>query len=491
MSLTQSEVRSIIVGAMLAQFLGALDQTVVATALPAISADLGDVELLSWIVTSYLLASTCCMPIVGKLSDFYGRRRMLLLCVAIFILGSILCAAAPTMLTLIFARALQGVGCAGLFTLPQAIIGDTVPPRERGRYAAYTSSVWLGSSLLGPPLGGTLTAYFGWPWIFWINLPLGLFVVLIASRALRKLPINRRRAEIDYASMALLSGASISLLCVLSLGGKRLAWTSPALAALGALAVLLAVLFLYRQAVAREPILPLRFLRDRAISPVLGASFIIYGSYLCLIVLGALYFQIGLGLPVDRAGLVIIPMMVCNTVASNWSGRHIRRYGRYKAPPLIAVPFTLAGLTVMALYADDMSVPVAALVLTIAHTGIGPIFPASMVAVQNAAEPRDLGAITGAIGFARALGGAVLVAAGSALVLGLIAAALPELGAIASLEDLVRHDLTPGARQVVAHAFGVLFGALAVATALGYLVFARAEERPLRGAPSSAPATGD
>jgi EmrB/QacA subfamily drug resistance transporter len=492
MQLTVSETRIILIGAMLAQFLGALDQTVVATALPAISADLGDVELLSWIVTSYLLASTCCMPIVGKLSDFYGRRRMLLLSVATFTFASILCAAAPSMLTLILARALQGVGCAGLFTLPQAIIGDTVPPRERGRWNAYTSSVWLSSSLLGPPLGGTLTAHFGWPWIFWINLPLGLIVLAIAAHTLKKLPVVRRRAEIDYGSMALLSAATIALLCVLSLGGKRLAWDSPGLLSLAAGAVLLAGLFLYRQLHAKEPILPLRFLRDRVIQPVLSASFILYGSYLTCIVLGALYFQIGLGLPVDRAGLVIIPMMAANTAASNMAGRHIRRSGRYRLQPLIGVSIAAVFFAIMAIFADRMSVLEAVLVLTVAHAGLGPMFPAGMVAVQNAVEARDLGAISGAMGFSRALGGAVVVAAGSALVLGLVAASLPELGAVANLEDLVRRDLPPEARRLVAGSFGALFAGLAVTTALGLALFSRVEERTLRGAaPASAPASAD
>jgi EmrB/QacA subfamily drug resistance transporter len=492
MPLTVSETRIILIGALLAQFLGALDQTVVATALPAISADLGDVELLSWIVTSYLLASTCCMPIVGKLSDFYGRRRMLLLSVAIFTLASMLCAAAPTMLTLILARALQGVGCAGLFTLPQAIIGDTVAPRERGRWNAYTSSVWLSSSLLGPPLGGTLTAHFGWPWIFWINLPLGLIVLAIAAHTLKKLPVVRRRAEIDYASIVLLSGSTIALLCVLSLGGKRLAWSSPALLALALAAVLLGALFLYRQTHAKEPVLPLRFLRDKVIQPVLSASFILYGSYLACIVLGALYFQIGLGLPVDRVGLVIIPMMVANTAASNLAGRHIRHSGRYRAQPMIGVTIATIFFAIMAIFADRMSVLEAMLVLMVAHAGLGPIFPAGMVASQNAVEARDLGAISGAMGFSRALGGAVIVAAGSALVLGLVAASLPELGAVANLEDLVRRDLPPEARRLVAASFGGLFAALAVTTATGLLLFSRVEERTLRGAaPSPAPAASD
>ncbi len=487
MQLTVSETRIILTGAMLAQFLGALDQTVVATALPAISADLGDVELLSWIVTSYLLASTCCMPIMGKLSDFYGRRRMLLIAVGIFTAASLLCAAAPSMLTLIIARALQGVGCAGLFTMPQAILGDAVAPRERGHWNAYTSSVWL-----GPPLGGTLTAHFGWPWIFWINLPLGLIAFALAFHTLKKLPVQRRPAEIDYASMALLSGATIALLCVVSLGGKRLPWGSPQLLSLVFAGLLLGACFLYRQTRAKEPILPLRFLRDPVIQPALSASFILYGSYLTCIVLGALYFQIGLGLPVDRAGLVLIPMMVTNTITSNRVGKHIRRTGRYRIQPLVGVGISICFLTVMAFFADRLSVIEAMILMTLALGGLGAIFPAGMVSTQNAVEPRDLGAISGAMGFARALGGAVVVAAGSALVLGLVSAALPELGAVTNLEELVRHELTPEARRLVAACFGSLFAGLAVTSAVGLFLFSRIEERPLRGsAPAPAPAASD
>src|SRR5215475_4206592 len=237
--LTVSEIRVIVVGAMLALFLAALDQTIVATALPTIANDLGDFTLISWVVTAYLLTSTCATPIVGKLSDLYGRRQLLRVCLALFVGCSALCALAPAMVPLILARALQGLGGGGLMTLAQATIADVVSPRERGRYAGYFSIVWGSSSVLGPTLGGLIAEQYGWPWIFWINLPIGLAALLVADRALRKLPIHHRRSTIDYAGILLLSGTTVALLLVLSLGGKRLPWTGPHLLALVALTVIL------------------------------------------------------------------------------------------------------------------------------------------------------------------------------------------------------------------------------------------------------------
>src|SRR5450432_3297274 len=206
MSLTPSEIRLIVIGAMLALFLSALDQTVVATALPPIAKDLGNFALISWVITSYLLTSTCVTPIVGKLSDLYGRRKMLNGCLILFMAGSALCAMAPNMILLILFRAMQGIGGGGLITMGQTIIADVVSPRERGRYAGYFAMVWGSASVLGPTVGGIVTQYYGWPWIFWINLPLGLAALLIADRALSKLPVDHRRSLVDYAGIVLLCG---------------------------------------------------------------------------------------------------------------------------------------------------------------------------------------------------------------------------------------------------------------------------------------------
>lgn len=172
--LSKAQTRTVMVGAMLALFLSALDQTIVVTALPSIGGQFGNFELISWVVTAYLLTATCATPILGKLSDLYGRRVVLSICVAIFLGGSIICALSSSMVGLIIARGIQGAGGGGLLTLAQAIVADVVPPRERGRYAGYFATVWALSSLLGPTLGGFLTEYLGWPWIFWINLPIGL-----------------------------------------------------------------------------------------------------------------------------------------------------------------------------------------------------------------------------------------------------------------------------------------------------------------------------
>ena len=189
-NLSPSDVRAVVIGALLALFLSALDQTIVATALPPIAADLGGFTLISWVVTAYLLTSTCVTPIVGKLSDLYGRRRILNICLVLFMIGSALCALAPSMPLLILFRALQGLGGGGLLTVGQTVIADVVSPRERGRYAGHFAVVWGSASVLGPTAGGLLTQYYGWPWIFWINIPFGLLALLIADRALRKLPIE-------------------------------------------------------------------------------------------------------------------------------------------------------------------------------------------------------------------------------------------------------------------------------------------------------------
>jgi EmrB/QacA subfamily drug resistance transporter len=479
MSLAPSEVRLIVIGAMLALFLSALDQTIVATALPPIARDLGNFALISWVVTAYLLTSTCATPIVGKLSDLYGRRKILRICLMIFIAGSVLSALAPGMISLILARGLQGLGGGGLITMGQAIIADVVAPRERGRYSGYFAMVWGSASVLGPTVGGLLTQYFGWPWIFWINIPLGLVALLISDRALRNLPIDRHESQVDYAGIALLSGTTISLLMVLSLGGKRMAWNSLGTIGLGVLTLALGIVFVLQQMQSAEPILPPHFVRDRVIRPVISTIFVIYGCYLAIAVLAPIYFQIALGRSVSEAGLLMIPFMLSSVVTANLAGLYTRRSGHYKLAPMVGLPITALGVGVLAVFAQQVSAPVASGILMIAGFGLGPIFPCTTVAAQNAVERRHLGIVSGAVTFARALGGAVGVAAASALVLGLAAEALAHIGPVASLEDLAQHTLPPEARAIVARSFGFMFGAVALGLALGFATFWRVEDREL------------
>lgn len=480
MNLTQSEVRTIVLGALLALFLSALDQTIVATALPSIGRELGDFELISWVVTAYLLTSTCATPILGKLSDLYGRRLMLLGCLILFLAASALCALSTSMTMLIASRALQGLGGGGLLTLAQTVIADVVAPRERGRYSAYFATVWAGSALIGPTLGGALTQYVGWPWIFWINLPLGLLALVIIDRSLRKLPVPRIKARIDFVSIALLTLGTTALLLGLSWGGTAFPWASLPVVAAVAVAVLGGWLFFRRQSRVAEPILPPRFLGDAVVGPVLLSVFLAFGGYLVLAVLAPTYLQVALQADTGEVGLLMIPLMVSTTITASLCGRSITRTGTYRRPPLLGLPVAIVASLALAAVATHTTPLVASGLLMIVGFGVGPIFPASMVASQNAAAIRDLGAVTGAVGFSRALGGAILVAAGSALVLGLIVAWSPSVASVSGLEELVRRPLSEAERSDVAGAFAVLFAAVAAVFALSLVTYLRVEHRPLR-----------
>jgi len=480
MTLSQSEVHTVVIGALLALFLSALDQTIIATALPTIAAELGDFALISWVVTSYLLVSTCVTPILGKLSDLYGRRVILLSCLVLFLGASALCALAPTMPLLIAARALQGAGGGGLMVMSQTVIADVVAPRERGRYAAYFAMVWASSSLLGPILGGFLSQHAGWPWIFWVNLPIGFAAFFVIDRVLRKLPVRRVEARIDYVSVLLFTLASSGLLAVLSLGGMQLPWTSPWLWVMAVAAVVIAYVFLRRQGRVAEPILPPRFLTDAVVGPALGAVALGFGAYLAVAVLAPTYMQVALGAEPATVGLLMIPMMLATTITAASAGRYVKATGNYKLPPLIGMPVCAVALALLALLGQHVTTVIAAGLLFFVGLGIGPIFPTSMVAAQNAVKRRELGMITGTIGFSRALGGALLTAAASALVLGLIAAWVPAAGNVAGLEDLARHPLDAAGRAEVARAFDVLFGATSAVILLATLVYMQVAHRPLR-----------
>lgn len=481
-NLSPSEVRTIVLGAMMALFLSALDQTIVATAIPSIGADLGDFQLVSWIVTAYLLTSTCATPILGKLSDIYGRRTIMRLCLAVFVIGSVACALSSSMVALIVARAVQGLGGGGLITMAQTIVADVVAPRERGRYGAYFSSVWAGSALLGPTLGGFLTEYASWHWIFWINLPLGLVTLLTMDRLLRRLELQRRVVKIDYASIVVFSLGSTALLLALSWGGTTYPWASPQILVAALVAIVFGTVFAVRQRRLAEPIIPPRFVTDPVVGPILLSIFLVFGAYLAIAVLAPIFLQVALNRPASEVGLLMIPLMLSTTLTAFVSGRYISRTGTYKRPPMVGLPIAIVTLLLLAYLAmTGTSALVIAILLLIVGLGIGPIFPVANVAAQNAVARTDLGAISGSISFARALGGAIATAGASTLVLSLISRWLPASEHFSGLQDLVRRPLTEVERIDVSTAFGVLFASVAGALALGLLAFSRMEHRPLRG----------
>src|SRR6185437_9189039 len=258
--LTPDEVRAILVSLMLAMFLAALDQTIVATALPTIGRQFHDVSSLSWVITAYLLASTAVAPVFGTLSDIYGRRAMIIASLSLFIAGSVLCAVAPNMPVLILARGLQGLGVGGIMPIVQTVISDVVSPRERGQYQAYFSGVWVAAGIGGPVLGGVFAEHLHWSMIFWINLPLALGALGMLLPKMGKIPVFHRRREVDWLGCLLLMASAVVFMLVLSWGGNRFLWLSPAIIAMIGASVALALTFVWHARRAREPFLPLPLL---------------------------------------------------------------------------------------------------------------------------------------------------------------------------------------------------------------------------------------
>ncbi len=470
----------IISGAMIAIFLAALDQTIVATALPSIVRDLGDVASLSWVVTAYLVTSICATAIAGKLSDVYGRRRLMLAALVIFIAASILCALAQSMTGLIAARALKGIGGGALMTLAQTVIADVVSPRERGRYAAHFSGMWALASLLGPTLGGLITEYLSWHWIFWMNLPLGLVALVTVDGVLRKLPVRRTASRIDAPSMILLPVATTAALLALSWGGVTYAWVSLQVGGALILAIVVGWSFWRRQLRLDEPIFAPAFLHDAVVGRVLPAMFFAFATYLALAVTMPVFLKLVLQLSPGDIGLLMIPFTFSTTITAYLAGRYVRRTGDYRRPPLLGFPLAIFGALGFALLASHVGAWATGILLLIIGLGVGPMFPISVVAVQNAVKIRDIGAVTGALGYVRSLGGAVGAAAAMALVLTLVAGS----GQIHGLDDLMRIRLGDADRLLVAGAFRWLFLALACALGLAMAAYSRVELRPLREHPA-------
>ena len=302
-ALTHLEIRAIVIGIMLAMFLGALDQTIVATALPTIGLAFGEVENLSWVVTAYLLTATAVTPLYGKLSDIYGRRRVLLAGIVIFIAGSAACALAPSMTALIFFRALQGIGGGGLMSLAQTIIGDIVSPRERGRYQGYIGAVFATASIGGPLLGGVLAQHLHWSLIFWINLPLGLAALAMTHRTLIRLPRHERPHKLDVLGAILMMAAAIALMLALTWGGTRYPWISAPIGALLLGSALLWAMFSWRLMSAREPFLPVAILKNPVVRAGTLSGACTMGTMVGLTIFVPLYFEVVTHLSASQSGL--------------------------------------------------------------------------------------------------------------------------------------------------------------------------------------------
>jgi EmrB/QacA subfamily drug resistance transporter len=481
------EILEILTGALLGLLLAALDQTVVVTALPAIAGDLNGLQHLAWIVTAYLLTSTASTPIYGKLSDLYGRRRLLQIGVAIFVLASLFCALSQTMGQLIAARALQGVGGGALISMAQAIIADVISPRERGRYQVYMSGVWALASLGGPVMGGLFVEYLSWRWVFWVNLPIGIFGLMLCNNALRKLPVRAQQPRIDYLGAAILIPAVVTLLLVASWGGTELPWTSPAILGLLGVGALLIAAFVLQELRAREPLLPPRLFTNPVIRIANLTSFIVSAGMFGAIVLLPVFLQLVLGKSPGNTGLLLIPLMGGTVLGAYPAGQWMRRTGRYKLAPIV----TLAGaaLAFLLLATAGPSTPplLVAFYILLLGTGIGASMPVMLVATQNAADARDIGTATGSVAFFRSLGGSFGAAALWSALIYLFDARLNALGESGLAATVLQGGsaaaavgLSPSVRAALAHSFDLTFigGAIIMAASVGSALLLK--EIPLR-----------
>ncbi|KQW35813.1 disulfide bond formation protein DsbA [Pseudomonas sp. Root401] len=412
-------IRSVLAALMLAIFLGALDQTIVAVSMPAISAQFADVSLLAWVISGYMVAMTVAVPIYGKLGDLYGRRPLMLFGMGLFTLASLFCGLAQNMEQLVLARIFQGIGAGGMISVSQAIIGDIIPPRERGRYQGYFSSMYAVASVAGPVLGGYMTEYLSWRWVFWINLPLGLVAWWVARRSLVGLPVPQRTPIIDYLGTVLLIIGLTALLLGITQVGQGHAWYSrEVLGLLGCAGAALGV-FAWHERRAREPLLPMHLFANR--DAVLCWCTVFFTSFqaISLTVLVPLRFQSVTGAGADSAALHLLPLAIGLPIGAYFAGRRTSVTGRYK--PMILSGALLFPLAILGMaFTPPAALWLSSLFMLLSGIASGMQFPTSLVGAQNAVHQQDIGVATSTTNLFRSLGGAVGVALMSALLLALL-----------------------------------------------------------------------
>src|SRR4051812_464850 len=482
--------RAVIGGLMLVMLLASLDQTIVSTALPTIVGELGGLEHLSWVVTSYLLAGAVVTPLYGKLGDQLGRKVVLQGAIVLFLAGSVLCGLAQDMTQLIAFRAVQGLGGGGLMVSAQAAIGDVVPPRERGKYSGFFGAVFGVSSILGPLVGGFFTTHLDWRWIFYVNIPLGLLAFGVLAVAL---PGKSERVahRVDWLGAALLAAGLSSIVLLTTLGGTSYAWDSPFIIGLGVVGVGAIIGFVRAEHRAAEPILPLALFRNPVFRVTSAMGFVVGFALFGALTYLPLFQQVVRGLNPTESGLQLVPLMAGLLVASIGSGQAISRTGRYKVFPIVGTAVAALGMWLLSSLDEDTSTAVAGFHMLVLGLGLGFVMQVLVLAVQNAVPYEQLGVATSAATLFRSIGGslgtAVLGAIFSNRLTDLLGARLPAGAADAadgSIDPAGVQRLPAAARDAYISAFTdatnsvflVAFAVVLVAFALSWFL----QERPLR-----------
>ena len=408
------EVLIVLPGLLLAIMLAMLDQLVVSTALPRIVGDLGGVTHLSWVVTAYVLASTVTTPLYGKLGDQYGRKRLLMAAIVIFLIGSALSGLAQSMDQLIVFRALQGLGAGGLLVGAIATIGDLVSPRERGQYMGYMMAAMSLAMIAGPLVGGYITDSLSWRWIFYINMPVGGAALIYLFLTLH-LPRHKVKHKIDYLGAALLAVAAAAVVLLTTWGGSQYRWGSGQILGLGALAIAATAAFLYTETRAAEPVLPLHVFRNRNFSLIAGMSFLLGLAMFGALTFLPLYQQTVQHLSATASGLMLIPLMLGSTVTTLIAGQVTTRTGRYKALPIIGSGVMAVAMYLLTGLSLDTSLVTSGLYFVVLGVGMGFLMQITTLVAQNSVAPRDIGVASSSRTFFQQIGGSIGVSAFGAI----------------------------------------------------------------------------
>jgi EmrB/QacA subfamily drug resistance transporter len=480
---------------LLGMLLAALDQTIVSTALPTIVSDLGGMEHLSWVVTAYMLASTAATPLWGKLGDQYGRKRLFQIAIVLFLIGSALCGMAQNMPQLIAFRALQGLGGGGLMVLSMALVGDLVPPRDRGRYQGLFGAVFGTTSVLGPLLGGLFTEHLSWRWVFYVNLPVGV-VALAVIAAVLHIPLKATKHVIDYLGTFLIASVATCLVLVASLGGTTWDWGSPQIVALAVLGVLLAFAFVSVERRAAEPVLPLKLFRIRTFALSAVISFIVGFAMFGAMTYLPTFLQVVQGVSPTMSGVHMLPMVAGMLLSSTGSGQIVSRTGRWKVFPVTGTAVTALGLLLLHRLDEHSSTGEMSAYFFVFGLGLGLVMQVLVLIVQNAVAYEDLGVATSGATFFRSIGASFGVAVfgtvfagrlGDKLADALRGVPLPPGVSPGALEADPRGiaDLPSALRPRVLHAYASsitdVFLYAAPVALLGFVLAWLLKEDPLRG----------
>ena len=475
---------------VLPMFLASIDNTIVATALPDIAASLGDVERVSWVVVSYLMATTIAAAVHGRLGDALGRRRLMLVSLWVFIVASVACALAPTLLALVAARVLQGFGGGGLMTLSQALVGEVVPGRERIRYQGYLASVFMISSTLGPVAGGWLTQHFGWASVFWVNIPLGLVAVALAMRLPNRAGAGKVR--FDWLGLALFTGFVVPLLLALE-QAQRPSWhAAPAILLWAVVAVVSLLLLLRQERRASAPLIPVNLLRQPAIWRCDAMGACVGATIVGSVTFMPIYLQVVRGAPPSEVGLIMLPLTAAIALGSIMTGRLVAKTGRTAIFPMIGQTIVTVCLVFLAVGAGSLSLWRLPWLFAVLAVGMGMTMPVVQVTVQQVAGPKNLGAASASVQFCRSIGSALGTAMVGAVLFAVLTVSDPVAaglfanvveqgpGVLAGLSDAARAGLA----AEIAAAFRAAFLTIA---AFSVVALVLAWSLPVRGFDRASP----